>query len=78
MAACRCLAKVNRPRGILEPHQAGCPLATDRCAGCGHQIRQHRLYANLGVNRHGSRLVCTVDNCAWTECREKSSQGVTR
>jgi hypothetical protein len=39
-----------------------------RCAGCGHRQFQHRRYMH-GTNRHGSRWVCTVDNCPWTECR---------
>ncbi len=40
-----------------------------RCAGCGHHLSKHSLYANGGVNRHGSRLVCSVDNCHWQSCR---------
>lgn len=41
-----------------------------KCIGCGHSLKKHREYASDGRNRHGSRLVCTQDNCsAWTECR---------
>ena len=42
--------------------------ASPRCTGCGHRLRQHRRHTH-GTNRHGSRWVCTVDNCRWTECR---------
>ena len=41
----------------------------DRCLGCGHLLSKHREYIDGGTNRHGSRLVCTVDKCAWQECR---------
>jgi hypothetical protein len=74
MAACRCPVPVG--------HEVGCPLNVARCAGCGHTLNRHRLYANNGRNRHGSPLVCTVDNCAWMECRRKDEPaptgGVTR
>jgi len=40
------------------------------CRGCGHPLKKHRLYTGMGVNRHGSRLVCIVDNCQlWKDCR---------
>ena len=44
--------------------------ATRRCAGCGHALSRHRDYVGGGTNRHGAHIVCTVDNCAWTECRD--------
>ena len=45
-------------------------MNTTRCAGCGHPLSKHRHYVRGGVNRHGSTLVCSVNNCMWTECRE--------
>jgi hypothetical protein len=74
MTACRCVGHVSQPRAIRDPHEAGCPLATQRCAGCGHALSRHRTYANGGRNRHGATLVCTGDNCAWTECRDPRPQ----
>jgi hypothetical protein len=53
------------------------PQAGGRCAGCGHSLTRHRLSAEGRVNRYGSRLVCTVDNCVWTECRERPTTGGT-
>ncbi len=45
-----------------------------KCRGCGHKLSQHTVYANGRTNRHGSRLVCTVDGCReWSECRGKGS-----
>lgn len=60
---CRCV-----DHRIPGPHEPGCPLAIERCVGCGHALSKHRRYIHGGVNRHGSPLVCTVDNCQWTEC----------
>ena len=42
---------------------------TETCAGCKHPLSKHRFYSEGGTNRHGSRLVCVVDNCYWSECR---------
>ena len=43
---------------------------TEKCAGCGHRLDRHRVYAKGGRNRHGCELVCTVDGCQfWRECQ---------
>jgi len=45
------------------------------CAGCGHKLSRHTEYARRGKNRHGSRLVCTVDKCKnWDQCRVRHPQ----
>ena len=49
-------------------HDVGCPLAGTKCRGCGHALSRHRYYIRGGTNRHGAHIVCSVDNCAWTEC----------
>ena len=44
----------------------------EKCRGCGHRLAQHRLYVDGGMNRHGSRLVCIVENCHyWQDCHER-------
>lgn len=67
--ACRCGHPVGEPHPVGDPHEVGCVLNREKCLGCGHALSKHRHYANGGRNRHGSTLVCSVDNCAWTECR---------
>ena len=48
-----------------------CTPRPEKCLGCGHRLLQHRLYADSGMNRHGSRLVCIADNCHyWQDCHE--------
>jgi hypothetical protein len=54
---------------FTETHRLKAKPPSSRCDGCGHRADQHRQYTNHGVNRHGSRWVCIVDNCRWTECR---------
>jgi hypothetical protein len=45
-----------------------------KCDGCGHRLTKHRHYAR-GVNRHGSRLVCTVDGCQhWRDCHTQGKR----
>lgn len=39
----------------------------ERKCYCSHARKEHVKYRD-GTNRKGSRYVCTVDNCAWTEC----------
>ena len=66
MAACRCL-NLRLPGA----HEVGCPQNTRKCVGCGHPLGKHRHYIRGERNRHGSTLVCSVDNCGgWTECRD--------
>ena len=48
---------------------------TTRCIGCGHLLAKHTHYIRGGVNHRGSTLVCSVDNCMWTECREALRAG---
>lgn len=46
------------------------PGDREKCRGCGHRLSRHTRYADGGKNRHGATIVCVVDNCHWTECRE--------
>ena len=40
-----------------------------RKCSCGHWEIDHVFYVNGGKNRHGSRYVCTKDNCyGWRDC----------
>ena len=86
---CVLLAHLTRQQAVVEAAiklHATLPVADGRikyctrcettpCPGCKHWLSKHRRYANGGRNRHGSTLVCTVDNCAWTECREPPAAG---
>ena len=37
-------------------------------------MAKHSYYVNGGVNRHGGHIVCSVYNCAWTECLDPKTE----
>lgn len=64
--------KGQRCESHLEPYMPDMPSVKKnrgRKCRCGHWEDEHNKYINEGINRHGSRFVCTKDGCyGWKDC----------